>query len=656
MANYYTIITNTGKSKIANAQLLDRKVDITKIAVGDEKYNPSESQEDLKNEVWRGNIGIIDIDEENPNWIVLEAVIPSDVGGFNINEVGVFDSSGDMIAVGKYPETYKPDLEEGSAKDLYLRMIIEVSNASTVELKIDPTIAIPSQKWVNERLDKSEKKAKEYTDEQLKDFDNTVTWEEIESKPSEFPPKSHDHEIKDVSGLQNALDNKASEESVENLQEEVNEHQADVVKHIRVVDDFPASNDGSIIYHTGDELYYASRNGQWWRIYVGGDEKLEQDPPSDAPELDEKTDTSIKLKSDDDLEFMYEGGDWQGSSSFTGLSRNTEYKFYSRYKEDEVHKASGKSPSLKVTTDKGEQSAPSAPTVSEIEYDSARVDGGSGTEVRIGDGDWYDSPHTFKDLKEETEYIAYARKKETDTRYASEASDGKDFETPSEVPGSSTLIAGDENAGFYGEVPASELITGDDLASKIGLTSGSPQHSNEPWLKFAYDGKIQFVAKKTYRYGLSWNKIDSENAIYGDKKIEIDDQEYRLRLMRASSKDPSSNNGSDLHGGEWNKLMLPIHENSIDGDWEYPDNVESNVPSWKHDLGNGRDGLYTDEDLHTHYDYGDGTYSWCQETRDSNSSYRLYRGNNGVSNSNSFFSSDAGSGRGWRPVLELVQD
>lgn len=151
---YYTILTAVGKAKIANAQVLGRKVDITHLAVGDRQYNPSENQTALQSEVWRGNISSIHTDEENPNWIILEAVIPADAGGFNVREVGVFDAEGNLIAVGKYPETYKPVLTEGSAKDLYLRMIIEVTNASSVQLKIDPTIAMPSRKWVEEEIGK----------------------------------------------------------------------------------------------------------------------------------------------------------------------------------------------------------------------------------------------------------------------------------------------------------------------------------------------------------------------------------------------------------------------------------------------------------------------------------------------------------------------
>ena len=82
-------------------------------------------------------------------------------------------------------------------------------------------------------------------------------------------------------------------------------------------------------------------------------------------------------------------------------------------------------------------------------------------------------------------------------------------------PGSQELIAGDMTAGFFGEVPVTELITGDDLATQIGLTQGTSQFSNEPWLKFALDDNIIYVAKKPYRHTVSWEHIYQAGAVYG---------------------------------------------------------------------------------------------------------------------------------------------
>src|SRR5690606_9846829 len=103
--NFYTLITNIGKAKIANAQVLGEKVDITHIAVGDGQQDPIEDQTALHNEKWRGPIGSISIDDNNPNWIVLQTIVPPNVGGFTIREIGAFDSDGDLIAVGKMAET-----------------------------------------------------------------------------------------------------------------------------------------------------------------------------------------------------------------------------------------------------------------------------------------------------------------------------------------------------------------------------------------------------------------------------------------------------------------------------------------------------------------------------------------------------------------------
>lgn len=147
--NFYTILTKIGKAKMANAYALGNKLNLVHFAVGDGNgayYNPTEEQTQLKREVWRGNISSLDIDPVNPNWIVAEAVIPSADGGFMMREAALIDDTGDIVAIGKYPETYKPIISEGSAKDLYIKMIIEISNSSSVSLKIDPSVILATKK------------------------------------------------------------------------------------------------------------------------------------------------------------------------------------------------------------------------------------------------------------------------------------------------------------------------------------------------------------------------------------------------------------------------------------------------------------------------------------------------------------------------------
>lgn len=338
-----------------------------------------------------------------------------------------------------------------------------------------------------------------------------------------------------------------------------------------------------------------------------------------------------------------------------GLEDGTEY-FYMLfpYTEEGEFTVDAANRIKEVAVTKLDRNAPSSLSVSNIEYDRATVTSNAGAVVSLDKNTWHRSPHTFTGLTEETNYTPYAKYPEDDTYYESPIRTGNTFETPSEAPGPGKLIAGNENAGFYGEVSSNELISGNDLASQIGLTAGTSQHSNEGWLKFAYEGKIQFVAKKTFRYGLSWSQINDVEAVHGDKEITIDGQRYKIRLMRGANKDPAGGySGGVNHGSEWNKLMLPIREESIDKDWAYPGNVESDVPSWNHNLGSGKSNLYTDKDLHTHNNHGSGSYSWCQEVAE-NSSIRLLRGYIGVSYSFSTTSTSSKSSGGWRPVLELL--
>lgn len=157
MANeFFTILTATGKAKLAAAQTSGTPLQITQMAVGDGDngayYNPIESQTALKHETWRGALNNLSVDASNLNWIVAELVIPDTVGGFYIREVGLFDSTGALIAVGKFPESYKPTLAAGSNKQLYVRMILEVSNASAVTLLIDPSVVLATRATVDQRI------------------------------------------------------------------------------------------------------------------------------------------------------------------------------------------------------------------------------------------------------------------------------------------------------------------------------------------------------------------------------------------------------------------------------------------------------------------------------------------------------------------------
>ncbi|EMJ6827227.1 TPA: phage tail protein [Clostridioides difficile] len=152
--SYYTILTNIGKAKIANSSIVGEKVDFAKIQLGDGggvEYNPTEDQTALKRVVWEGKVGNVTTDETMSNCLILESLIPANVGGFIISEIGYLDSDGNLLAISKYRAAYKPTLEnDGAVIDMKVKTIFVVSNVNNIELKIDPTIIFATLKDIQD--------------------------------------------------------------------------------------------------------------------------------------------------------------------------------------------------------------------------------------------------------------------------------------------------------------------------------------------------------------------------------------------------------------------------------------------------------------------------------------------------------------------------
>jgi len=154
--NYYMVLTAVGAAKKTNKEALGQSLDLTELAVGDGSgayVAPDQNWTALNNEVDRVAINQIYQDPDNATYLVVEAVIPQNIPvGYYIREVGIFDVDGDMIMVGAYPQTYKPTLAEGAARDLYIRAISEIGNTSSVELKIDPSIVLSTRQYVDKNF------------------------------------------------------------------------------------------------------------------------------------------------------------------------------------------------------------------------------------------------------------------------------------------------------------------------------------------------------------------------------------------------------------------------------------------------------------------------------------------------------------------------
>ncbi len=152
---YLALLTNIGAAKLAKATALGTKVEITKLAVGDGNGvlpTPNPAQTALVHELRRAPLNMLTVDPANASQIIAEQVIPEDVGGWWIREIGLFDKDGDMVAIANCAETYKPQLQEGSGRVQVIRVILIVSSTEAVTLKIDPAVVLATRQYVDSQL------------------------------------------------------------------------------------------------------------------------------------------------------------------------------------------------------------------------------------------------------------------------------------------------------------------------------------------------------------------------------------------------------------------------------------------------------------------------------------------------------------------------
>ncbi|EHI9193281.1 phage tail protein [Salmonella enterica] len=171
-AKFKTVITTAGAAKLAAATVPGgKKINLNVMAVGDGGGKlpvPDAGQTQLVNEVWRHTLNKISQDNRYSNYIVAELVIPPEVGGFWMRELGLYDDEGTLIAVANMAESYKPELAEGSGRAQTCRMVIIVSSVESVELSIDSTMVMATQDYVDDRLAEHEK-SRRHPDATLKE-------------------------------------------------------------------------------------------------------------------------------------------------------------------------------------------------------------------------------------------------------------------------------------------------------------------------------------------------------------------------------------------------------------------------------------------------------------------------------------------------------
>lgn len=229
------------------------------------------------------------------------------------------------------------------------------------------------------------------------------------------------------------------------------------------------------------------------------------------------------------------------------------------------------------------------------------------------------------------------------------------------------LIAGDMSAGFFGEVSANDFYLGDDLANELGVDEGVLQNSDAGWLKFAWRGRIEFIAKKSFMHSVSWDHLYARGVAYGTDDngrhprgtptnqytvVEKDNFNYAVSLMTGAASDPidttlreeaySATLGLGA-GSMWNELMYRVAAavpTALDNQ-QYHGGAQFGE-NWVE---------YSDADLNI---TGDGRAAWCQEAAVESTSNRVLRGLSRVSYFGRTTASNVYTYLGWRPRLTLL--
>lgn len=188
---------------------------------------------------------------------------------------------------------------------------------------------------------------------------------------------------------------------------------------------------------------------------------------------------------------------------------------------------------------------------------------------------------------------------------------------PKTGPGPIELLAGSEEAGFFGEVSSSELFTSQELASQVRLLSeGTPSVTFPTWLKFFHRGKVLFIAKDLKFGSFSWANLYSAGLIYGEDGEGVTNAgigvnqltllkkgpyTFRLRTITGMMQDPiehTAGTETEVYSSEWTDLIYGLVPGAI---LDYPTGTLGNYTNT--DLA-----ISSNSDLVRESDFGDGAY------------------------------------------------
>ena len=207
---YFTVLTDVGKQKLAEAIANETALDFTEMAVGDSNgtsYEPTSDMTALKHVTYRAAIGSMKINAEDKNIMEFEFVVPASTGGFYVREAGLYSSDGTLIAISRLPEQYKADMAEGAGSSMTVRILVAISSDAQIYITVPASIAYATQTYVAEEFKKHKADSNPHEQYVLNETYSAKIdelQEDIDSKAA----SNHNHDFSSITGSINLTDNR----------------------------------------------------------------------------------------------------------------------------------------------------------------------------------------------------------------------------------------------------------------------------------------------------------------------------------------------------------------------------------------------------------------------------------------------------------------
>lgn len=198
------IVTKQGQADIATATFEQLDIRWTKFVIGDgngTSYVPREEQTALVHQVYEGDINSYQATDEITGYFDL--ILPANVGGFMIREIGLLNQDGDLVAVDCLPQDEaQPKVKFDSANasrynDMIIHFGVHIDDAENVKVQVDPNSAVASRAYVDEQIKNIKLNAQELEDEDIERiFDMAGS-----GSPGEYPSDWVEATTSDIDAL-----------------------------------------------------------------------------------------------------------------------------------------------------------------------------------------------------------------------------------------------------------------------------------------------------------------------------------------------------------------------------------------------------------------------------------------------------------------------